>query len=508
MSGIQGILSDRREFLSRLKFEDANANICNFSRPYSEQRSLIKALSNPEVKTIVVLKSRQIGMSTANCANIFFETFTARKPIRTLVVTNHNDTTKSMFGKFCGFFTHLPGPVRAANPFRINRNEKTLISERTGALIDHMTARGSAHGRGWTYQRLVAEELAFWPHPEEVWSGLKSTIHRGPEARTVIISTPNGPGNFYHERVIAALEAKRQGRKDTVFLFSRWSDHPTYRQKPPKDWQPSPEEYELSQQYQLDMDQLYWRHEMIFGVDGMGERKFRREYPLTVEDGFLVMQGSWFDVDYLNEVLSDLPQEHQGETRIFEEARMDRDYVIGCDPSWCTGGDYAVACVLDQTGEQVAVLSTNQGGEVLFAEKLSDLARYYHARVLVESNTGGAGRVVIRKLLQENISVWRDEKNKDWTTHKGNKEQAFAFARQLVNSDAIGLRDHATIQELMHIREEKNRIEGQDGYHDDHADALVLACWALRTCPGWTGKVRHFRQKSNKKHPLTRIAQM
>ena len=239
---IQSILADRREFLARLKFEDANANICYFSKPYSEQKALIRALSNPEVKTIVVLKSRQIGMSTASCANVFYETFTARKPIRTLVVTNHNDTTMSMFGKFCGFYNTLPTSVRAANPFRINRNAKTLISERTGALIDHMTARGSAHGRGWTYQRLVAEELAFWPHPEEVWSGLKSTIHRGPEARMVIISTPNGPGNFYHERVMSALEAERQGRKDTVFLFSRWSDHPTYRLDPPKGWEPSPEE--------------------------------------------------------------------------------------------------------------------------------------------------------------------------------------------------------------------------------------------------------------------------
>jgi hypothetical protein len=26
--------------------------------------------------------------------------------------------------------------------------------------------------------------------------------------------------------------------------------------------------------------------------------------------------------------------------------------VIGVDPSWCTGGDYAVACVMSEYGEQ------------------------------------------------------------------------------------------------------------------------------------------------------------
>ena len=331
------ILRDRRRFIARLRFEDEGANLVSFARPYSEQMALIDAFRNPEIRRIVVLKPRQIGISTANCADTFYETFVTRKALRTLVATDHNKTTRSLFLKFSRFYESLPEQVKSFNPFKINRTEKTLVSQRTGALIDHMTALGKAHGRSWTYQRLIAEELAYWKDAESVWGALRSTIHQGDDTKIVIISTPNGPGDFYHHRVMKAIEAERQGDPGTKFLFSKWSDHSTYYSEPPKNWEPTEEEHQLSLQHDLNWGQLYWRHTMIHGIDGIGEMRFRREYPLTVEDGFIVLEGCWFDVDHLTKVLSHLPdQKGLGEQRIFHRPKLGHDYVIGCDPSWCS----------------------------------------------------------------------------------------------------------------------------------------------------------------------------
>ena len=501
------IIKDRRRFISRLKFEDKSANVVSFANPYSEQVALVEALANPEVRRVVVLKPRQIGISTANCADTFYETFAAKKPLRSLVVTDHNKTTRSMFMKFCTFYEHLPSKLRAANPFKLNRTEKTLISQRTGALIDHLTARGDTHGRGWTYQRLIAEEVAFWPNPEEIWGALRSTLHEGPDQKIIIISTPNGPGDFYHQRVLGAVESIRQGDKSTRFIFSRWSDHRVYRKEVPEGWEPTEEEHKLSEQYALDMEQLYWRHWMIHGVDGIGELRFRREYPLTLEDGFLILEGCWFDTDYLTMCMNDLPKPLSSERRIYHHPVMNHNYVIGVDPSWCSGGDYAVATVMDENGRQCAVFSTNMGGEDLFAEKVCDLSRYYlNARVLCEANTGGAGRVVIKILLQNNVPIWRDPKGKDWVTSRGNKEMAYSFARQLINADGLELNDHSTIRELMHIRDINGKIEGQDGYHDDHSDSLVLAIWGLQTLPGFDGNEKHMpRERIRNLNPMERI---
>ena len=93
---------------------------------------------------------------------------------------------------------------------------------------------------------------------------------------------------------------------------------------------------------------------------------------------------------------------------------------------------------------------------------------------------------------------------KDWVTTSGNKEEAYGHARQMINGDALELNDHVTIQELLHIREEDGRIEGQDGYHDDHAMALVLAEWNRRTIPTSVTK-RHGRLQRHKspRHPMT-----
>ena len=92
-----------------------------------------------------------------------------------------------------------------------------------------------------------------------------------------------------------------------------------------------------------------------------------------------------------------------------------------------------------------AIGNPNTGNRVVgwpFGERLIDLSRYYNkARVLTEANTGGAGRVIIKMLLRNNIPIWRDAKGSDWITAKGNKQMAYSFARQLVNADGLELND-------------------------------------------------------------------
>ena len=39
---LEAVIADRRRFISRLKFEDATANVTSFRTPFSEQRALIE----------------------------------------------------------------------------------------------------------------------------------------------------------------------------------------------------------------------------------------------------------------------------------------------------------------------------------------------------------------------------------------------------------------------------------------------------------------------------------
>ena len=486
---LNALAGDPAEFISRLRLVDEKGMDSYFNNPFPEQVLALDDFLNPQAKTIVHYKPRQIGDTTVACAYNFDYTYWAKDPVKTLVVAHTYDATDAIFDKLQYFYRTLPTLLKRPT---LRSSRKELIFDDTNAGFRCMTAGGKGGARAWTFQRLHADELAYWPNAEEVWASVTSTMHEGPHRKVIILSTANGPGNLFHEKVLSAQRAIQSGDDSVVFRFFRWCDHPAYAALPPSDWEPDQEEYELAQVHGLSPAQLYWRHQKINGVNGVGIHKFRREYPLTLEDGFAVFDGAWFDGDYLNEVLSSLPQTNK-ELRIFERPYPGLNYSIGIDPSWCNGGDYAVAQVLSADGRQVATLSMNQGGELLFAQKVIELAQHFNkARALIESNPGGAGTVIIREFIKCGMPLWTkpsepgqkaSKRPRYWTTSRGSKEHGYAHLRQMVNGDALTLNDMTTVQELMHIREEGGKIEGQDGYHDDHADALMLAEWNRRDMP-------------------------
>lgn len=500
-SRLDYIRQDAREMISRLRIHDKDGVDLPFRTPYNEQAAALQDLMS-DARVVVHYKPRQIGRSTVECAYNFHYTYWSTDAVKTLVVAHENDATDAIFSKIRHFNESLP-PQLVRPVDRSNRKE--LIFSDTKAGFRCLTAGGKGQGRAWTYQRLHADELAYWPNAADIWASVTSTLDKsGRHYRVSVLSTANGPGDLFHSKVMAAMEAKRQGDKSVRFRFFRWSDHKAYRMPVPEGWEPSQEEWHLGQVHNLDMSQLFWRHEKIHGVDGIGERRFRREFPLTVEDGFMVFDGSWFDNQYLDEVYASL-KHVDGELRIYEQPERGMTYAIGVDPSWCNGGDFAVAQVLSRDGRQVATLSCNEGGEVRFAMKVSELAVLYNrARVLCEANTGGAGPVVMRELKNDGHTMWYDQPKighrpskhpKPWTTHHGNKMEGFAHLRQQVNGDALQLNDAPTVQEMMHIREHNGTISGQDGYHDDHAFALMLAEWNRRTLPAEASNVSQFRKR-------------
>ena len=469
------------------------------SDPTGSQRKLFDLIGWGGLRELVDLKSRQIRHSQTVAADNFYRLYTARSEYRIFVGTNHNDTNKILYGKYETFVRGLPERLKHLNPLKLNINERSVTSTRTLASIQHVTMGGTSQGRSGTFQRLVAEELAFWKNADSAFASVTNTLDD--TCPIIIISTPNGPGGLYHRKVIQARRAMREwneaenGRSPVQFMFSRWAEFPGYTRTPPDSWEPTHEEWELAQKHHLTIEQLYWRHERIHGVRGIGELHFRREFPLTEEDGFLILEGGWFDVDYLNDVYNSLPDAIQSPVRIYHTPSKTLRYAAGVDPSWCNGGDYAVCTILDENGRVCAVFSTNLGGEEAFARQAAELCRSYDAKVLDETNPGGAGKNVHKILRQEGCKLWTDPKNgKSWTTHHGNKEEAYADARQLVNGDAYELNDHATISELIHVRE----VDGRIGVHlgkdraptddvevtnDDHAMAFVLAGKCLQSLP-------------------------
>jgi hypothetical protein len=299
---------------------------------------------------------------------------------------------------------------------------------------------------------------------------------------------------LFHDKVREARKAVQRGDTTIRYRFWRWPDHEKYRLALPKGWEPTEEEAVLGALHGLDAEQLYWRHEKIHGVEnGIGIERFRREYPLTEDEGFQSYEGGWFDNAALNARMAQL-EAKSGTLRIYKLPVKGMRYAIGADPSWANGGDNAVAQVLDEDGEQVAVYATDSGGEIRFAERVAELSSAYgRAKVLVEGNTGGAGSVVIRRLGELGIPLWHRpigltkptivSMNKAWQTTGGSKESACSALRQSVDGDVLTLNDMATLIEMTHFRMVDGHLQGWDGEHDDHVMALALAEVCRRSLP-------------------------
>ncbi len=483
----------------------------DFSHPYDEQRLLLRELTRPTIQLVVVLKPRQIGYSTANAAHTFWVTYSAREPIKTLIATDCDKTSDALFAKIRTFNEELPYSLQR----KLRRStQREIIYDDTAAGIQCLMAGGKSKGKGFTYQRLIAEEMAFWDNAEFNWASLNAVLHEGPFKETVIISTPNGAGNLFHKQVIAAQAAQARGEPGVAFIFTPWSSHPTYQKAPPPDWRPNADEEALADRYALSLEQLYWRHQKIWAVDGIGADLFPTHYPLTVDEGFESPAGCWFDHDFLKSISAEMEPRYghlKGEYRIYRKPATGERYAIGADPSWCDGSDEATAAVLDSRGRLAAVLAMSKGGEELYGERLADLAFAYgdrrrSARVLTESNKGGAGSVVIKTLKKRGVWLWTDPDResprfgKDWLNTNASNHEGYAHLRQMINGDALTLYDCLLLNQLKHIRQEDGTIEGRDGVPDDLADALMLAAWNLRTLPGATASPtsnqRRFRASS------------
>lgn len=489
------IIRSKPEFINRwlhIENKAREGTVIPFRSPTRAQRQAMRALNDPNVKLIVFLKSRQVYMSTVVAASVFHDHCASRGPLRTMIACNDGDTTDSLLRKHKVFAERLPHRISNQLDIRVNHNKREIHFDRNGGLIKLATVGGSSLGKSQTYQHLVAEEMAFWPHADEAWASINAAISG--EGRKVIVSTPNGPGNLYQRQVNLAYQEDHINQNPSVrFFFWPWFEHEEYRAVPPPRWEPTQEELTYERQWSIDREQTYWRHWMINGPAGIGHSKFRKFFPSTMEEGFLSFEGGWFDVEYLNELLGIHEDNHQrGNLRIYEEPEPHLSYAIGVDPAWCNGGHYAAAVVLDERGRMAAVLSMRDGGIKSFAQRLSRLAGVYNnARVLCESNTGGGGSVVIDILRTEGCRLWRDKRTgKDWHTNQGSKLEAYEHARQQVNGFALTIPDVQVIRELINIREHNGSIgnpqKGQgdkDSTKDDHADAFVLAEWNRRTLP-------------------------
>jgi len=336
------------------------------------EAAIARAVHDGRPPRIVVLKSRQVGVSTYAQGRIFHRCHL--NPNRSgLVLAHKDDSARSLFRMSHRFYAHLPKAIRWKKRAQ-NRREIHFDTNDSRMQVE---VEGEA--RGYTAQYVHLSEMAFYKTPEETLTSVLNTVPSQTDSLVVIESTPNGIGNLFHDLWVNA----KVGKNDFQPVFIAWFDDPTCRMRTrltPDDL--TAEELAMVAAHGLDLQQVEWMRYTIANNCYGDMDKFRQEYPFDDRSCFMVSGRPVFEPSALQIVRGELEQKFgageafmaafdttyppceiewdaaakapklvfgaRGRLRIYEYPVGRRVYSSGWDPSaGDTGSDYSPGCGID-----------------------------------------------------------------------------------------------------------------------------------------------------------------
>ncbi len=424
-------------------------------------------------KRNIVLKARQVGITTYVAARFFVHTITRRGTL-SVQVAHNQESAEEIFRIVHRFLENLPERLRAGALCTSRANVRQVVFPRLDSEYRVETAADPNAGRGLTIQNLHCSEVARWPgEAAETLAGLRAAVPATGEV--VLESTANGAaGAFY-------AEWQRAEESGYVRHFFPWWWEPSYRLAtlgPVGEL--SEEEAALIEQFGLDGEQIAFRREKRanFGA------RFVAEYAEDAESCFSASGECLFDREAVERRIGELAppaaSEENGCLEMWWPAQAGRRYVVGVDPAeGNAGGDYSCAQVMDmETGMQCAELRGHFDPAAL-ARRVVELAgRYNGALVAVERNNHG--HAVIAQMLTvhgyANLFPAAEGEKPGWLTTRVNRPQMLELLAALVARSPELFHSRRLLEECRtFVRQENGRAEAQRGAHDDAVMAMAIA---------------------------------
>ena len=458
---------------------------------------------------IIILKARQLGISTVSEALIFWHLFLFRHTFG-LVVSHENDAASHLFGMSRLFWETFP--YRKLFDAKYHSRKELELEEPVGSALRIATAANIGAGRGRTINFLHASEVAFWDFAEDTMLGLRQTVPQTPESMIILESTARGIGNYFHETWTAA----EAGDSEYVPLFFPWWMHYEYKGsfigleptiKPPID----PEEKALRRLGVSD-DALAWRRYALANLAGHDLDGFRQEYPSTPEEAFITTGSNVFPQESLRAIYKPLPgirghivrdgsrmrfqPDALGPFRMYRQPSKDLSwgqYFVAGDPAHAAGYDNACIQVINRrTYEQVGTWH-GKIDPISFGDEIVKLGQFYNEAEIVSEVEGPGYATISRIISLEYPNVWRHRvadrvpgqpsQSFGWSTNWKRKDWAISELVKLVGDRTLEIHDRGTFDEMRTFV-----MLGGDSYgpadkagHDDRVMALAIACVCSRT---------------------------
>lgn len=488
-------------------------------QPNWAQMELLNAINEQMTRynraRIIVLKARQIGISTAIAACGFSLSFMYER-YRSLILAHEMKASENLLGMMSLYWDTYPFRDLYTTRY-LSRNH--ISWRETGSAVQVATAANARVGRSATIHFLHASEVGFWDKPGQTMLSLRQTIPNSDGSCICLESTANGQGNYFHKTWNAAVD----GDIEYQPLFFPWWRHPEYLASaigiPYHALGRLDSDERALQAMGVSDDRLAWRRWAVKNLADNDLSKFKQEYPATPDEAFIATGTNIFPREHLDACYKPMPgiqgrlmrdgnavkfhHNPTGPLRVFRKPASDAEwgrYYIGADPALAGAttsrqrrpigaqGDYAVLQVINRrTLEQVAIYRSRVDPGTL-AEEAAKLGVYYNGAGIGPEREGPGGVVIGKLLGMEYPHVFRHAKidktpgkvvadTYGWSTTTQTKDTAIGLLLKVIVDHDLTIHDRDTYQELRdYVTLEGGQYgpASEDG-HDDTVMGMAIA---------------------------------
>ena len=422
----------------------------------------------------IVLKARQMGITTWVSARFFLRTIT-RPGTLTLQVAHTREAAESIFATVRRMWEGLPGDLREG-PLRLSRaNAGQMVFGEIDSEFRISSAAELNAGRGLSVQNLHCSEVSRWPGDAAMTlTGLRAAL--APRGEMVLESTPNGAyGAFYEEWCAATDEANAEG--GVVRHFFPWWMEPAYRGPAVAEDGMSAEERGLVAKHDLSAEQIGFRR----GLERTYGLLRAQEFAEDAETCFRTTGACCFDVDTLDQRMREAPEpverRRNGALQVWLRALAGREYVVAVDAAGGgEDGDFAAVQVVEiATGLQCAELRERLRPEDL-ARISVELAREYGgASIAVERNNHGTAVLAYIETRENYRRLYRQQGEPGWLTSVASKPEIVARMGVLLSQTPERFMSRRLLAECRtFVADERGRTAAAAGSHDDLVMAMAI----------------------------------
>ena len=426
----------------------------------------------------IVLKARQLGMTTWIAARFFINTVT-RPGSLSVQVAHDQASAEGMFRIVHRFLENLPERLRGGALLTSRANVGQLVFPSLDSEYRVETAADPNAGRGLTIHNLHCSEVARWPRDgEATLVSLRAAVP--PEGEVVLESTPNGAGGCFYD------EWQRAPQTGYVTHFFPWWWEAEYALTGAKVREASEEEVRLIEGFGVTEEQIAFRRRMRASFRELWGQEFAED-PISC---FLASRECVFDMEAVEKRLTELSapraggagtaaeERDNGRLLIWWPPRPKGEYILGADPAGGgSGGDYACIQVVERTsGLQCAEWQGHFPPQQL-ATRVASLGREYNNAVAaVERNNHGYGVLAHLDASEHYPEIYEQRNQPGWLTSAVTRPRMIEhFAALLSSAPQLFSSPRLLAECRTFVRHADGTAAAARGAHDDCVLAMAIA---------------------------------